>query len=265
MRLRNFSRSNLALCLVLGIVSCSLLHAASTGVVFEQSQIILAGNPGYPNLIPIGIKEAEGESLTVDEKSAVTLRTKWGAVLILFPETTLARVGDRITLKLTGTFEDIDSAARSLRFAVAKLVEPSAVYEGIRSLESPPLAGAVAYGWNFRPIGANNNKSEIFRKAPETAGLLSPVGGATLGFSTEPLNLPPGMPQNLTIKLEKTGPDSVSLTYEFEGIASQTVVDSAADNFSFNSFVLFLGRSTEPSSVKIENFSVSLDESHGSS
>lgn len=237
-----------------------LIGSAWAETLLDQSALNPVGNSGTINVLPVGIRESADEGLVVEEPGkTVTLRTRWGAVLILFPEADLSQIGDRLTIRLTATFDNLDSSARGLRLAVAHVPDPDSLFEALPSMESPRFTGAHAYAWNFRPQGANNEKSEIFRKTPESPHLLSPEGGSPLGHSRDPLNLTSGMSQNLTIKLEKTGPTEVSLTYEFEGLTAQTVVDSSANHFAFNSFLLFVSTRNEPASVTLKNFQVSLD------
>lgn len=238
-----------------------LVGAVHAEVVFEQSQISPTGSAGSSNIVAAGVAETEDTGLEVDEASKmVTLRAKWGAFILAFPETTLDQVGARITVQLTATFDHMDTSARGLRLALANIPDPAGLFaNAIPSLDDSRFGGTTAYAWNFRALGINDQKSEIFRRSPEETNLLSPQNGELLGFSTARLDLTPGLASNLTLTAERTGPDEISLSYDFEGQASLSVVDSTAGNMTFNSFVLFLSSNTPPATVKMENLRISFD------
>lgn len=241
--------------------SLFLMGTVRAEVIFEQSQISPTGAAGSSNIVAAGVAEMDDTGLEVEEASkAVTLRAKWGAFILVFPETALDKVGARITIQLTATFDNMDTSARGLRIALANIPDPASLFgDDIPTIDSPRFVGTAAYGWNFRAMGINDQKSEIFRRMPEETNLLSPQEGKLLGFSTARLDLTPGLASNLTLKVERTGPEEISLSYDFEGQASLSVVDSSADNFTFNSLVLFLSSNTPPATVKMEALRISFD------
>lgn len=230
-------------------------------VIFDQSRIASVAEGGEVNAVALlADKDAEG-GLTV-ESGRMTLQTQWGAAVIVFPETTLSEVGTRLAVQFTATFENVDSSSRGLRLALANIPQPDILFtKSLQTLLSPHFKGTLAYGWNFRMKGPNNEESEIFSRPPDDPNLITALGGRILGSSSEALNIDPGVPQNITLRIEKTGADEITLSYEFEGKTSGTLIDKTPDNFTFNSFILFVSTSNPPATVVVENFTVSLDHS----
>ncbi len=224
-----------AACFILFILASAVSGHATT--LLSIDDLVRPGGTS-PNTFVTGTSNAVPTTATLGTgPTTLSYVSKGGNLIANFSQYSLVNIGDEITFTYTATFTNFNSASAGFRLGIFDQATGAKVTgdQGGTTL----FTNYHGYGIATRATGATPLDGQIFRKDPAQNTILSPSGAVLLSTTLAPLNTTSGHSYSGSFSLQLTGPNTITITSQFGSQAAVTVMDTAANDFNFNTIAFY--------------------------